>query len=70
MLIYFYAMCKIKGKKMYIIYEITSKKKANIILSKNTEKFNSYYIAKQKSNTWLIILIILVLQIEILLNFC
>lgn len=41
---------------MYIIYEITSKKKANIILSKNTEKFNSYYIAKQKSNTWLIIL--------------
>lgn len=63
-------MCKIKGKKMYIIFEITSKKKANIILSENTKKFNSYYIAKQKSNTWLIILIILVLQIEILLNFC
>lgn len=49
-------MCKIKGKKMYIIFEITSKKKANIILSENTKKFNSYYIAKQKSNTWLIIL--------------
>lgn len=58
---------------MYIIYEITSKKKANINkFSPKTlkKKFNSYYIAKQKSNTWLIILIILVLQIEILLNFC
>lgn len=58
---------------MYIIYEITSKKKANINkFSPKTlkKKLNSYYIAKQKSNTWLIILIILVLQIEILLNFC
>lgn len=57
---------------MYIIYEITSKKKANInkFSPKTLKKLNSYYIAKQKSNTWLIILIILVLQIEILLNFC
>lgn len=46
MLIYFYVMCKIKGKKMYIIFEIILKKKVNIIFFENIKKFNFYYIVK------------------------